>query len=158
VNDAGDGDTGENEHQNYPILLSATGSLVVEGTLNSQANTEYTLDFYGSESCDPSGYGEGQVYLGNDTATTGGSGDASFITVLAVSPPSGSSITATATDPDGNTSEFSACITFVAPVTPTPTATSTATPGPSPTPTATLPPASDWLYLPAVQSDSGQGK
>jgi hypothetical protein len=164
VNDEDDVDTGENEHQNYPILLSAGGSLVVEGTLNSQSNTEYTLDFYGSSSCDPAGYGEGQVYLGNDTVTTDGSGDASFIIALSVSPPPGSSITATATDPDGNTSEFSACITYTSPATPTPTATagpsptpaSTATPGPSPTPTATLPPASDWLYLPAVQSDTGQ--
>jgi hypothetical protein len=168
VNDEGDGDTGENEHQNYPILLSADGNLVIDGTLNSQSNTEYTLDFYGSSSCDPSGYGEGQVYLGSDSVTTNGSGNASFITNLSVSPPAGSSVTATATDPDGNTSEFSACITVTSTSTPTPTPsptatatagpsptpTQTATPGPSPTPTATLPPASDWIYLPAVQSDN----
>lgn len=167
VNDDGDGDTGENGHQNYPILLSASGSLV-EGTLNSQPNTEYTLDFYRSETCDPSGYGEGQLYLGNDTVTTDGSGNASFIVTLSSLLPPDSILTATATDPDGNTSEFSACITATGGVTPTstpsatptdgpsPTPTQTATPGPSPTPTATLPPPSNWMYLPAVQSDGSQ--
>jgi CSLREA domain-containing protein len=138
VNDAGDGDSGENEHQNYPVLLSAGGgSLVVTGTLNSQPNTEYTVDFYRSNNCDPSGYGEGRVYLGNGAVTTDGSGDADFAIVLSATASPGDSITATATDPDGNTSEYSACITVVSPVTPTPTPSATATTGPSPTPTAT---------------------
>jgi hypothetical protein len=180
VNDEGDGDTGENEHQNYPVLLSAGGSFVVTGTLNSQPNTEYTIDFYRGNNCDPSGYGEGRLYLGNGSVTTDGSGDADFTIVLSATASPGDSVTATATDPNGNTSEFSACITVISPVTPTPSPTATATEGPSPTPTATatlgpsptptatptdgpsptptatLPPASDWLYLPAVQSDAGQ--
>lgn len=133
----GDGDGGENERQNYPVLLSATDGGTISGTLDSQANTEYRIDFYRSLSCDPSGHGEGQEYLATGTVTTDGDGYADFeinSPSLSVSP--GNSITATATDPDGNTSEFSACVTVEA-STLTPTPTNTATPGLSPTATNT---------------------
>ncbi|MCI0399218.1 MAG: hypothetical protein L0332_18805 [Chloroflexi bacterium] len=126
-NDPGDGDGGENEGQNYPVLLAATGSLVITGTLHSQPNTQYTIDFYRSNNCDPSGYGEGQEHLAGGTATTNGSGQVNFVANPAVSVALGDSITATATDPNGNTSEFSACVTVEAP-----------------------PAASSWVYLPIV--------
>src|SRR5262249_20309335 len=72
----------------------------------SIASTTITLDFYSNSSVDPSGYGEGQIYLGSTTVTTDGSGNATFNATVAASS-SGQSITATATDPAGNTSEFS---------------------------------------------------
>src|SRR4029077_8015592 len=58
---------------------------------------------------DPSGYGQGQTYLGSVQVTTDGNGNASFTVTLTTPVPAGQNyITATATDPNGNTSEFSA--------------------------------------------------
>ena len=112
-NDPGDGDTGPNNLQNSPVLSSATsggGSTTIAGTLNSAANTTFAIDFYASPSCDPSGYGEGRVYLGSASVATNGAGNAGFSVALPVSVGASNQITATATDPNGNTSEFSACL------------------------------------------------
>lgn len=109
-NDVGDTDSGPNTLQNYPLFTSvafANGNATVKGTLNSAANGEYRLEFFASESVDDSGFGEGQFYLGFANVTTNASGDAAFEVTLAV-PAAARSISATATDADGNTSEFSA--------------------------------------------------
>ena len=113
-NDSGDSDTGANNLQNYPVLSSATTNntaTTITGTLNSTANVTFTVDFYGNEVCDASGNGEGQYYLGSDTVVTDGSGDVSFVKVFPLGAVDNPILTATATDPDGNTSEFSACTT-----------------------------------------------
>src|SRR5207249_11178102 len=65
--------------------------------------------------CDPSGYGEGQLYLGDLTVVTSNNCTASFVATLAEPVPIGNLITATATAAANNTSEFSACVP-VAPV------------------------------------------
>jgi CSLREA domain-containing protein len=117
-NDSDDGDTGPNNLQNSPVITTAFsggGSTTIQGTLNSAPSADYQIDFYSNSSCDPSTYGEGQTYLGHATATTDGSGNASFTAVLpgvSVSPQA--RLTATATDPNGDTSEFSACISLQA--------------------------------------------
>ena len=117
-NDAGDGDAGANNLQNFPVLTSAvTGGgtgVTVAGTLDSAASAAFRVEFFSNTACDPSGNGEGETFLGATTATTDGSGTAVFVVGLtkAVSP--GAFITATATDPANNTSEFSACQTAVA--------------------------------------------
>lgn len=142
-NDTDDPDTGPNELQNYPVLTSAeltTSGFVVEGTLNSLPDTEFDLEFFASAACDPSGYGEGTALVGRDSVGTSSGGDASFsFTFPAFDAPAGSVITATATDPAGNTSEFSACETLVD-TRPTSSPTASASPGPtttgSPGPTA----------------------
>ena len=77
------------------------------GTLNSTANTTFTLDFYASAAADPSGFGEGARYLGSAVVTTDAGGNASFEVTLAAATTPGEVVTATATDPAGNTSEFS---------------------------------------------------
>ena len=113
TNDTGDVDPGPNNQQNYPVLSSAhstSASTTVTGTLNSMTNTQFTLDFYAGDSCDSSGYGEGEHYLGSDTVTTDGSGDASFSSTLGESTGGVAQVTATATDSNGNTSEFSSCV------------------------------------------------
>ncbi|GAB4521992.1 MAG: hypothetical protein OHK0046_34010 [Anaerolineae bacterium] len=145
-NDFGDGDTGGNNLQNFPIITSASvdgANLVIEGTLNSSYVTSFSIDVYISGSCDAAGNGEGTVYLGSaNNVQTDEDGDASFsLTVPA--PSAGTIITATATDSGNNTSEFSACVTIQGTGT-TPTATPTSTPtvtaspeGPTATPTAT---------------------
>ncbi|HEX2340351.1 MAG TPA: FG-GAP-like repeat-containing protein, partial [Vicinamibacterales bacterium] len=109
-NDTGDGDTGANNLQNFPVVTSATtsaGLTTVIGTLNSTAQTQYTLEFFTNATCDGSGNGEGQTFVGLTTVTTNADGNASFQTTVSAS----TIVTATATDPSGNTSEFSACVT-----------------------------------------------
>jgi uncharacterized repeat protein (TIGR01451 family)/CSLREA domain-containing protein len=111
ANDADDGDAGANLRQNFPVLTSASssgGNTTIIGSLNSTANTTFTLEFFVSAACDPSGYGEGQTFLGSTTVTTVGT-DASFTATLAVAVSELQVMTATATDPGGNTSEFSKC-------------------------------------------------
>lgn len=119
LNDAGDGDVGANKLQNYPVLNSAqpgTSTRVI-GTLNSTASQTFTLDFYANPVADPTGFGEGQRYLGSATVTTNTSGNAAFDSATLNIPlggsVSGEFITATATDVGGNTSEFSADIAAV---------------------------------------------
>src|SRR5262245_11001593 len=106
-----DADTGANNLQNYPELAAVRAGSVttVLGTLNSQANRTFTLDFYASPAADPSGYGEGQHYLGCARVTTDLDGTVSFLVSLPASTTAGEVITATATGPDG-TSEFSLAV------------------------------------------------
>jgi CSLREA domain-containing protein len=128
ANDPGDADTGPNNVQNFPVLSAAfKGSTIIEGTLNSTASTVFTIELFSSGSCDASGHGEGEAFLGSTVATTDGSGDASFTASFPTTLPTGTSISATATDPSGNTSEFSQCAT-VADFTVTLTADSAAGP------------------------------
>lgn len=111
-NDVGDGDSGANNRQNFPVLTSATldgAGTRVSGTLNSAASTAFTVDFYANPSCDASGNGEGQTYLGTTTVNTNGSGNGSFVVTGLPATSVGNAITATATDPANNTSEFSGC-------------------------------------------------
>jgi hypothetical protein len=113
-NDPGDGDSGFNNFQNFPVITSVTGNssqTTITGTLNSTPNTAFSINFYSNSSCDPSGNGEGAkpFGLGAIGATTDASGNASFGVAISVPLPAGQVITATATDPAGNTSEFSAC-------------------------------------------------
>jgi len=117
-NDPGDADTGDNGLQNFPVLTSAQGgtSTRITGTINSTPNTTLTLDFYANSELDPSGYGEGQRYLGWAKVTTDGNGDASFDVALDGASAGSEYITATATAPDGSTSEFSASVITVTPV------------------------------------------
>lgn len=113
-NDPGDADSGPNHLQNFPVLSTITAGdnqVVIVGTLTSTSNTAYALDFYANSVCDPSGYGEGERYLGAANVSTGNTGHANFTVTLPVNVIVGQRITATATDPDGNTSEFSACCT-----------------------------------------------
>lgn len=112
ANDSCDADTGPNNLQNFPVLKSVTntsGSVNITGTLNSAANTTYRLEFFRNGAVDPTGYGEGQVFLGFANVTTDANCNATFdldfptvTTALRV--------TATATDSLGNTSEFSAAL------------------------------------------------
>lgn len=110
-NDLGDQDVGPNNLQNFPVLNSAilSGSAtIVRGSMNSKASSSYTIEFFSNTSCDPSGNGEGQTFLGSTLVLTDGSGNATIngsLPSVAV----GLSVTATATDVSNNTSEFSAC-------------------------------------------------
>jgi hypothetical protein len=102
---------GPNELQNYPVITNAFGlggSTIVRGNLNSLATTAYFIDLYANVSPDYSGYGQGQTYLGTVSVATDGSGNASFAYTNTSANYAGQYISATATDANGNTSEFSA--------------------------------------------------
>ncbi|HEX6586971.1 MAG TPA: CSLREA domain-containing protein, partial [Solirubrobacterales bacterium] len=114
ANDPDDPDAGANNLQNFPVLADATaggGETQVSGTLDSEPSKTYRLEFFSNPGCDPSGNGEGKTYLGTTDVTTNATGDASFAVTLPTGSTTGDAVTATATDPDGNTSEFSACET-----------------------------------------------
>jgi hypothetical protein len=116
INDEGDADSGPNNLQNYPVLSAAasdTQTTTVDGTLNSTASTTFQVDFYASPTCDASTHGEGQTYLGSGQTATDGSGNASFSLEVSTGTPEDWVVTATATDPNGNTSEFSTCVEAV---------------------------------------------
>jgi CSLREA domain-containing protein len=114
-NDAGDSDTGANNLQNYPVVESAVAdesSTLVTGTLTSLGDTNFSVDVYASDSCDPSGNGEGARHLGTDDVVTASDGTASFSLngIPTTDAGVGDFITTTATDFLGsNTSEFSEC-------------------------------------------------
>ena len=134
--DAGDGDTGANNLQNFPVLTSAfSGSTSIEGTLNSTPSTTFRLEFFANGTCDPSAHGEGETFLGFSEVTTSGNGNASFSVTFSETVPIDDFITATATDATNNTSEFSLCTEVsLPPPTPTPTPAPTSTPTPTSTP------------------------
>jgi parallel beta-helix repeat protein len=105
-NDAGDVDG----LQNFPALTEVRHGgrrIDITGTLDSAPDTTYTLDFYASRASDPSGFGEGERYLGSATVSTDGNGHGSFDVLLDGKVRLDEAIAATATDPSGNTSEFS---------------------------------------------------
>jgi hypothetical protein len=113
ANDTGDGDTGANNLQNFPLLsvaLSGGGNTTVQGTLNSTASKEFTVQFFSNTACDSSGNGEGASLIGSATVLTNGSGDGTINSTFPGVVPPGQFITVAATDSTTNdTSEFSAC-------------------------------------------------
>ncbi len=109
-----DGDTGPNTLQNFPAFSAVTTdgtTLTVSGRLDSIASTTYTIHFYASTAIDASSHGEGQRYLGSTTVLTNASGTVLFnsVPISAVVAP-GEWVSMTATDPSGNTSEFSVSV------------------------------------------------
>lgn len=108
-NDGLDVDEGGNGRLNYPILTTVTAAGQIVGSYSGAANQTFTLDFYSSETCHKLGNGEAEVYLGSTAVTTDGNGNANFDVTLSGALTLGHSVSATATDADGSTSEFSAC-------------------------------------------------
>ncbi|MGH9941600.1 MAG: SBBP repeat-containing protein, partial [Pyrinomonadaceae bacterium] len=112
-NDTGDADAGPNNLQNFPVLTAATisgSTTTVTGTINSTASTALDIQFFSNPACDSSGNGEGQTFLGSTVVTTDASGNTPINATLGAVA-AGQVVTATATDANGNTSEFSACVT-----------------------------------------------
>ncbi|MCC9656619.1 cadherin domain-containing protein [Rhodopirellula halodulae] len=110
ANDVGDADTGGNSLQNFPVISTASTDgtqISIYGTFNSLAGRTYRLEFFTTQEY-ANGHGQGEVFLGSVNVTTDGSGDATFSTSFAAALPTGSLVTATATDLTNNeTSEFS---------------------------------------------------
>ncbi len=100
ANDLKDPDTGPNNLQNFPVITAASvsgGETYVAGTLNSTPNRSFLIDLYRNQTADPSGHGEGQVYLGSAGVNTDGNGNGTFV-FNAPGSFAGQAIAATATD------------------------------------------------------------
>jgi hypothetical protein len=116
ANDLGDADTGPNNLQNFPVISSVTyggANTTVDGLFNSTANTIFVLDFYSSPCANfPHDFVQGETYIGTAAVTTDGTGNIAFHVTTLNPVPAGSLISVTATDPAGNTSEFSQRLPF----------------------------------------------
>ena len=105
-----------NAGQNFPMLSNVYSSTItrVSGSLDSASGKSYTLQFFASPTGDPSNYGEGQVYLGQTNLTlVSSSCSSNFTAYLPSAVPAGWVVTATATGPGNNTSEFSAWVPVI---------------------------------------------
>ncbi|QDV32285.1 DUF11 domain-containing protein [Tautonia plasticadhaerens] len=110
LNDPSDADGGPNLRQDFPVVDAAfpgPGGTVVQGRLASRPGSSFSVDFFANDQADPTGFGEGQQYLGSAVVMTGPDGSVAFDLELPAAVPPGRLITATATDAAGNTSEFS---------------------------------------------------
>jgi hypothetical protein len=114
ANDPLDQDVGGNDLQNHPVLDAAVdlrGRLRVRGRLHSSPLEPFVLEFFASPDCDPSGSGEGELFLGATTVTTDATGNAVFDSILWATVPRGWVVAGTATnDLTGATSELSPCV------------------------------------------------
>jgi hypothetical protein len=106
---ANDADKGPNNLQNFPTITfattsSSTGDTKIDMFLDTTPSTAYTIRFYSN----PRDTGEGKTFIGQvENVTTNTNGTSSINDFIATKTvPVGQSITATATDPAGNTSEF----------------------------------------------------
>ncbi|HEV3343739.1 MAG TPA: right-handed parallel beta-helix repeat-containing protein [Pirellulales bacterium] len=100
---------GANLNQAAPVLSSVTtGPLAIQvsGTLTSKPKTAFTIEFFASDTTGPSG----RIFLGLLKVKTNVAGLAAFTFNHPLPPAGANFITATATDPTNNTSEFSAAM------------------------------------------------
>lgn len=120
-NDTGDTDTGPNGYMNFPVLASVAqqdNNVAINYSLDAldSPTNQYRVEFFANDTADPSGYGEGQTYLGS-TTTAPGTNLVANLTVPNGTNLNGKHITATTTTIDntttsgfGSTSEFSAVV------------------------------------------------
>lgn len=106
LNDGGDPDQGPNEEVNFPVITSAvynsgTGQTLIQGTLDIDTPPNQALIEVFFANLDPSGYGEGDIYLGVATPDVAGNWNI-YVTGLV----NGNYVTATTSDMNWNTSEF----------------------------------------------------
>jgi streptogramin lyase len=108
------GHSGPNNFEDFPTLQVFTPGVptVVSGNFGGTAGVTITLDFYANTAAEPSGFGQGQIYLGSQVVTTAAGG--AFTAPLPGSSLGGQLVTATASDAAGNTSEFSADLAYPA--------------------------------------------
>lgn len=117
----GDADSGPNDLLNFPVINSVgadgSASLNYDITLDVPANTPgYRIDFFKNTSADPTGFGEGEIYLG--TIDVPGAGNHTGTLTARVTVDIGDIISTTTTRKTGTltydiTSEFSQNATAV---------------------------------------------
>lgn len=106
LNDPTDPDVGPNQELNFPVIDSAVdvgGTVTVYGTIDIDTDpTQATIEVFLVLVPDPTGYGEGDQYLGSTTADA--AGNWSYTTAALVL---NDLVSATVSDLSNNTSEFS---------------------------------------------------
>jgi uncharacterized repeat protein (TIGR01451 family) len=103
------GTAGPNNYQNYPVLSGAQSdgaSTTIQGKLNAAPSVSYLIQFFCSATASASGFGQGQTLIGSYNLQTNASGLATFLVPVPAGTLPGTYISATATDPSGDTSEF----------------------------------------------------
>lgn len=113
ANDPLDADEGTNGGQNYPELSSAVvagSQTTVTGVLNSAPSKTYTVELSANPTCSVFLYGEGRYPIVEASVTTDAAGVGAINVVLPYAIPRGWTMSATATDPTGSTSEYARCI------------------------------------------------
>ena len=123
-NQPGNPASGPNHLQNYPVLAQAfvdEESLTIVGLLHSAASTVYRIDFYYDGACDGTAPGRGTVRYsaGHVYDATNAAGDLNFSYPLPVPQGLGvvASVSATATNEAGDTSEIGNCVPVTAAIT-----------------------------------------
>ena len=108
-NDDGDADSGANNLLNFPILETQDGSVVASLPV---PEGQYRIEFFANTSCDDSKldsqgqpHGEGETFLGALDDREPGMAHTFPVPSLG-----DRAVSATVTDAEGNTSEFSACL------------------------------------------------
>ena len=85
------------------MLVALTVALAALSAGTARAGTTFIV-------CDPSGFGQGETYLGTKTSVADPFGNLTFSVHFPLAPSAPTPIvTSTATDQFGSTSEFSAC-------------------------------------------------
>jgi hypothetical protein len=103
---------GANNSQSAPVITSSRISnriATINGTLDSLVNTTFIVQFFADSQSLTSSE---QTYLGSKSVTTNGNGHAAFVATFAVTD-TDVVFNATATDPSGNTSEFSRNVAYL---------------------------------------------
>jgi hypothetical protein len=109
------------DYDEYPVLssvVSSSSSTTITGKLRTYTDgqTSVTIQFFSNTALDPSGYGEGETFVGQATVTQPGyATEVSFTATITPAVPAGRFVTAMATGPTGTnypaaigSSEFSA--------------------------------------------------
>jgi hypothetical protein len=106
VNDTGDTDSGPNNYQNYPristALTNGDGTVTLTGTIDTTPNLVVALDFFAASAAG----GEAELYLGATNINAGANGFGAFFATFNLPAAQVESVTATATDSWGNSSEL----------------------------------------------------
>jgi hypothetical protein len=115
-NDDHDLDDDPNELQNHPRLFWAApgANTRIVGRIDTHGGRAYLIEFFASYGCPASGQPEARRRLGEGVVTTNASGFATIDFTFPLATRRGECVTATATTPDGSTSEFAPAVRMAA--------------------------------------------
>jgi len=107
LNDPWDPDMIANQDLNFPVITkaindNATGQTTISGKIDIDSDPIQAIVEVFKAAPDPTGYGEGELFLGSISPAV----DSTWTIVVSMGLAYGDSITATTTDTYGNTSEF----------------------------------------------------
>jgi hypothetical protein len=89
------------------FAASGLSGTALAGTLNSTPSSTFRVELFSNVTADPSGNGQGQMFLGFVSVDTDANGNGSFRFTTTTKVPAGQVISSTATSAKGDTSEFS---------------------------------------------------